>query len=96
MRMIPGGMAKLGEDWVEKYHQDGFHYDFCFSRVKDLEKQASAQCEQVARRPQVFMMKELMLEDSREKGRRRGLVNKGIQNQIQIKEERRHELLLKA
>ncbi len=88
-------MGLLGEDCIKKYHQNGFRYDFCFSssRVGDVEKQASVQREHIARSPQVVMVKELKLEDSRERRRRRGLV-KGVQNQI--KEERRHEVLLKV
>ena len=96
MRTIPGGIAKLGEDWIEKYHQDGFRYDFCFSRVGDLEKQAviRARCEQRARNPQVVMRRELVANRFEGKRKKKGPTVKMVQKQI--KEEKRHEVLLKA
>jgi len=96
MRTIPGGIAKLGEDWIEKYHQDGFRYDFCFSRVGDLEKQAviRARCEQRARNPKVVMRRELVTKRFKGKRKKKGPTVKKVQKQI--KEEKRHEVLLKA
>ncbi len=96
MRTIPGGIAKLGEDWIEKYHQDGFRYDFCFSRVGDLEKQAviRARCEQRARNPKVVMRRELVTKRFKGKRKKKGTTVKQVQKQK--KEEKRHEVLLKA
>lgn len=59
--------------WLNIF-QDGFCYDFCFSRVGDLEKQAiiRAWCEHRAMNPQVFMRRESVAR--RFKGKRK---NKG-------------------
>ena len=40
MRDIPGGIGKLVEHWVERYHQDGFRYDLAYCRAGSLENQA--------------------------------------------------------
>lgn len=95
MRTIPGGIAKLGEDWIEKYHQDGFRYDFCYGRVGDLERQAviRARCEHRARNPQVVMRKELLAKRFKGKRKKKSTTVKEVQKQI--KEEKRHEVLLR-
>lgn len=95
MRTIPGGIAKLGEDFIEKYHQDGYRYDLCYSRVGDLEKQAviRSRCEHRARNPQVVMRKELVARKFSGRRKKKGSTVKEVQKQI--KEERRHEVLLR-
>ena len=96
MRTIKGGIAKLGEDWIEKYHQDGFRYDFCFGRVGNLEKQARirARCEHRARNPKVVLRRELVAKRFRGKRKKKGPTVKEVQKQI--KEEQRHEELLRV
>ena len=66
-------------------------------RVGDLEKQAEirSRCEHRARNPQVVMRKELVARSRRFSGRRKKKDSTVKEVQKQIKEERRHEVLLR-
>ncbi len=72
--------------------------DFCFSRVGNLEKQAviRAQCEQRARNPKVVMRRKLVADRFEGKRKKKGPTSRWFRVQKQIKEEKRHEALLKA
>jgi hypothetical protein len=96
MRTIPGGIAKLAEDWVEQYHQSGFRYDLCYCRVGDLKQQAviRSRAEHRARNPKVVMRKDML--DKRFKGMRKRKQDMVKDMKKQIKQELRHEVLGKV
>ncbi len=59
MRSVKGGIGKLVEHWVERYHQDGFRYDLAYCRAGSLSNQAAtrSKLEARARDPRVILKK---------------------------------------
>jgi len=41
MQIIPGGIGRMMEHWIEQYHQTGHRFDLAYCRVGSLSDQAA-------------------------------------------------------